>query len=191
MPGHFRLWPPSYTDWHTWSRSHAGNNPIPDKMNIDHLKLLCEFKKYEVVTVSVVGGQSNKQRCLLKRVDFFPFSDKPAFTTHPHNKTVLEGDTVTLFCNATGNPKPSFSWTIDGLPVNITVHSRISFTADNKQLTVENVNKTDSHHKYRCLARNSIGTITSYAASLTVQCESDSKILRVCIIHYLPSFICR
>ncbi|XP_044170542.1 peroxidasin-like [Acropora millepora] len=138
-------------------------------MNIDHLKLLCEFKKYEVMTVSVVGGQSNKQRCLLKRVDFFPFSDKPAFTTHPQNKTVREGDPVTLFCNATGNPKPSISWTIDGLPVNITVHSRISLTADNKQLTVKDVNRTDSHHKYRCLARNSIGTITSYAASLTIQ----------------------
>ncbi|XP_044170543.1 LOW QUALITY PROTEIN: hemicentin-1-like, partial [Acropora millepora] len=95
--------------------------------------------------------------------------DKPAFTTHPQNKTVREGDPVTLFCNATGNPKPSISWTIDGLPVNITVHSRISLTADNKQLTVKDVNRTDSHHKYRCLARNSIGTITSYAASLTIQ----------------------
>ncbi|XP_015750203.1 PREDICTED: protein sax-3-like, partial [Acropora digitifera] len=94
---------------------------------------------------------------------------KPAFTTHPQNKTVRERDTVTLFCNATGNPRPSFSWTIDGLPVNITVHSRISFAADDKQLTVKNVNRTDSYHKYRCLARNSIRTITSYAASLTVQ----------------------
>ena len=23
-PGHFRLWPPSWTDWHTWLPSHAG-----------------------------------------------------------------------------------------------------------------------------------------------------------------------
>ena len=99
---------------------------------------------------------------------------KPAFTTRPQNKTVREGNTVTLLCNATGNPKPSFSWTIDGLTVNITVHSRVSFTAANKQLTVRDVNRTDSHHKYRCLATNSIGTITSYATSLTVQCECDT-----------------
>ena len=111
--------------------------------------------------------------CLLKRFDFFPFSDKPAFAAHPQNKTVREGDTVTLFCNATGNPKPSISWTIDGLTVNITVHPRISLTSDNKQLTVRDVNRTDFSHEYRCQANNSVGTITSDAASLTDQCENE------------------
>ena len=139
--------------------------------------IISQYMKRSIAKEFVILASKNA-------IDFFPFSDKPAFTTHPQNKTVREGDPVTLFCNATGNPRPSISWTIDGLPVNITVHSRISFTADNKQLTVKNVNRTDSHHKYRCLARNSIGIITSYAASLTVQCEYDSKILRVCIIHY-------
>ena len=107
-------------------------------------------------------------------IDIVSFSDKPAFAAHPHNKTVREGDNVTLFCYATGHPKPSISWTIDGLTVNVTVHPRISFTADNKQLTVKNVTRTDSHHKYRCQANNSIGTIPSYAASLTVQWECDT-----------------
>ena len=110
--------------------------------------------------------------------DFFPFSDKPTFTTYPRNQTVREGDIVTLFCNATGNPKPSISWTIDGLTVNTTLHPRISFTSDNRQLTVRNVNRTDLSHEYRCQANNSVGTITSYAASLTVQCECDTMILR-------------
>ena len=112
-------------------------------------------------------------------MDFFPYSDKPAFTTYPQNQTVREGDNVTLFCNATGSPRPSIFWTIDGSTVIITVHPRISFTSDNKQLKVKNVNRTDSHHKYRCQANNSIGTITSNAASLTVQCECDTMILRV------------
>ena len=88
-----------------------------------------------------------------------------------------EGDTVTLFCNATGNPKPSFSWTIDGSTVNITVHPRISLTSDNKQLTVKNVKRTDSNHQYRCLANNSIKAITSDAASLNVQCEYHITII--------------
>ena len=61
MLDHFRLWPPSWTDWHTWSWSHAGIDPLPDKINLDHLKLLyCEFQKYEVMTMSVVGGQPKK-----------------------------------------------------------------------------------------------------------------------------------
>ena len=61
MPGHFRMWPPSWTDWHTWPRSHAVINPMPDNMNLDYLKLFCcKFQKYEVMTISVVGGQQKK-----------------------------------------------------------------------------------------------------------------------------------
>ena len=33
---------------------------MPDKLNLDYLKLLdCEFQKYEAMTMSVVGGQPN------------------------------------------------------------------------------------------------------------------------------------
>ena len=116
-------------------------------------------------------------------IDLFPFSDKPAFTTHPQNKTVREGDPVTLFCNAAGNPKPSISWTINGSTVNVEVHSRFRLSAENKQLRVTNVNRTDSHQQYRCQASNTVGTITSDAASLNVQCEYDSMILYSNIIY--------
>ena len=52
MPGHLRLWPPSWTDWHIWPRS--------------HLKLLyCEFQKDEVMTMSVVGGHPKTRKSLL------------------------------------------------------------------------------------------------------------------------------
>ena len=34
---------------------------MPDKMNLDDLNLLyCEFQKYEVMTMSVVGSQPKK-----------------------------------------------------------------------------------------------------------------------------------
>ena len=65
IPGHFRLWPPSWTDWHTWPRSHPSIDPMPDKMNSDYLKLFYrEFQKYEVMTMSVtvVGGQPKKKK---------------------------------------------------------------------------------------------------------------------------------
>ena len=45
----------------TRPQSHAGIDSMPDKMNLDHLKqLYCEFQKYEVMTMSVIGGQPNK-----------------------------------------------------------------------------------------------------------------------------------
>ena len=34
---------------------------MPDKMNLDYVKLRhCEFQKYKVMTMSVVGGQPGK-----------------------------------------------------------------------------------------------------------------------------------
>ena len=40
---------------------HAGIDPMPDKVNLDYVKLLyCEYQKYEVITMSVVGGQPKK-----------------------------------------------------------------------------------------------------------------------------------
>ena len=39
-----------------WLRSHAGIDPMPDKMNLDY----CEFQNYEFMTMSVVGGQPKK-----------------------------------------------------------------------------------------------------------------------------------
>ena len=97
------------------------------------------------------------------------------------------GDNVTLFCNATGNPEPSISWTIDGLTVNTTLHPRIILTSDNKQLTVRNVSRTVFSHEYRCQANNSVGTITSDAASLNVQCEYDSLIrYSLIFLHFHP-----
>ena len=67
--------------------------------------------------------------------------------------------------------------------MNITVHPRISISSDNKQLTLRNVNRTDSHHKYRCLANNSLELIRSDAALLNVECEYDGMIRYSHIIH--------
>ena len=54
---------PCQIDCHTWPQSHAGIDLMPDRMNLDSLKLLyCEFQNFEVMTMSVVtvGGQPKK-----------------------------------------------------------------------------------------------------------------------------------
>ena len=36
---------------------------MPDQMNLDHLNLIyCEFQKYEVMAMSVVGGQPKEKK---------------------------------------------------------------------------------------------------------------------------------
>ena len=100
----------------------------------------------------------------------FRKTDKPDITTHPQNKTKKEGENVTLSCDASGNPfSTTFSWTVNGFAV--TVGGRISLSHNNKQLTISNVTRRDSG-QYRCVATNSVGSVTSNAATLNVQCKN-------------------
>ena len=100
-------------------------------------------------------------------------------TAHPKNVTITEKESVALSCNATGNPVPTISWTKDGSP--ISSNSRISLSSDNKQLTITNVNRTDSG-EYRCVANNKLGNDTSNAAEVDVKCECIVfNILTTCI----------
>ena len=62
----------------------------------------------------------------------------------------------------------TFSWTVNGSPV--TVGGRISLSQDDKQLTITNLTREDSG-QYRCVATNSVGIVTSNAATLNVQCK--------------------
>ena len=95
--------------------------------------------------------------------------EQPAFTTHPNNPlTLREGVSITFSSDANGIPEPRFSWAKDGSA--ITVNDRISLSADNKELCIINVNRTDSG-EYRCVAANSVGTVKSNAATLTVHCK--------------------
>ena len=95
-------------------------------------------------------------------------TDQPEFTEHPLSHTRVQGSSVTFSSNANGVPIPTFSWTKDGSAV--TANDRISLSAENKHLTITNVNGTDSG-EYRCVAANSVGTVNSNAATLTVTCK--------------------
>ena len=78
----------------------------------------------------------------------------------------MQGSSVTFSCDANGVPEPTFSWSKDGSAV--TADNRISLSADNKQLSLTNVNSTDSG-EYRCVAANSVGTVHSNTSTLTLQ----------------------
>ena len=79
---------------------------------------------------------------------------------------------MTLFCNASGDPVPSITWTRNGLLLTSSLH-RISFGAESRELTITSVNRADSG-EYRCVANNSEGNVTSNATTLDVQCKYTS-----------------
>ena len=70
---------------------------------------------------------------------------------------------MNLFCNASGNPVPTITWTRNGSVL----------TKESKELTITSINRADSG-EYRCVANNSEGNVTSDAATLDVQCEYTS-----------------
>ena len=108
----------------------------------------------------------------------FPLNtDQPEISEHPQNQIVLEGFNVSFLCNASGNPTPTFSWTINGSPVNTTSNPRITFSTYNKELTITTVKRTDGG-EYKCLASNSVKTVNSTAAFLIVQCKEAFTIFQ-------------
>ena len=77
---------------------------------------------------------------------------------------------MTFFCNASGNPLPRITWTINGNSVDTSNSSRMNLFYEGKQLTVKNVSRRNSG-VYRCVAENSIGNVTSKGTTLRVYCK--------------------
>ena len=96
----------------------------------------------------------------------------PQIATQPQGGPVIEGQIVNLFCNASGNPVPTITWTRNGSVLTSSV-ARISFGAEGKELKITSINRADKG-EYRCVANNSEGNVTSDAATLDVQCEYTS-----------------
>ena len=107
-------------------------------------------------------------------------ADQPKIKVHPKAETTTEGNNLTLFCNATGNPVPTISWTKDESP--LSSNSRISLS-DDERLTITNVNRTDSG-EYRCVASNSLGNDTSSGATLNIQCKYS--VISDLVVHDRP-----
>ena len=103
-------------------------------------------------------------------IHLFRITVAPQNAFHPQNATATEGEMVTLFCNATGDPIPTISWTKGSSIISSSGDLRISFGADNETLKIMNVTRADSG-QYRCVANSSAGEVISSAATLNVQCK--------------------
>ena len=78
------------------------------------------------------------------------------------DKTVTEGDDVTLSCNASGMPSPMVSW------IKVGSHMR----SNRNELVLANINRSGAG-EYRCEASNECGN-ASQTAGIFVQCKLTS-----------------
>ncbi|XP_069601614.1 muscle, skeletal receptor tyrosine-protein kinase [Ranitomeya imitator] len=90
---------------------------------------------------------------------------KPKITRPPMNVKLIEGVKAVLPCNNLGNPKPSVSW-IKGENA-VKENARISIL-DSGSLRIQKVQREDVG-QYRCIAKNSLGTVISKPALLEVE----------------------
>ena len=79
---------------------------------------------------------------------------------------------MTLFCNATGNPRLMLSWTKDGSPLNNI--QGILFSGDNETLSIASINRSESGN-YRCVASTGLGNDLSNPAKVDIQCKCSSN----------------
>ena len=81
--------------------------------------------------------------------------------------TVLDRESVTLYCKATGKPHPTLTWTIAGSPVVL---------SNNAILTTGPLKRNDTINdliQYQCTASNGVERPTTAFTKITVYCEYD------------------
>lgn len=83
---------------------------------------------------------------------------RPSFITKPQNRTVVEKETVTFHCKASGNPVPSITWVKDSKTVGTGNILRFQTTRYQSG-------------RYWCLAENGLNVTIKASADLNVQCE--------------------
>ena len=83
---------------------------------------------------------------------------KPAFTSNPQSQTVVSGTTVVFNTATTGVPAPTYQWKLNGAAI---------LGATSARLVVSGATAANAG-SYTCVASNSIGSVTSSTATLTI-----------------------
>ncbi|MEK9137388.1 MAG: immunoglobulin domain-containing protein, partial [Bacteroidota bacterium] len=92
----------------------------------------------------------------------------PTITGQPTNQTVTEGQTATFSVTATGTPLPTYQWQKN----NVDIAGATSASHTTPATTLG-----DNGATFRCVVSNSQGTVTSNAATLTVNPAPSSGIV--------------
>ena len=79
--------------------------------------------------------------------------------------TVVEGESITLHCNATGKPEPSLAWTMGASPLVLSNKTVLNTGILNRNDTINNI------IQYQCTASNGVESPATAVANITVHCK--------------------
>ncbi|XP_058683365.1 BDNF/NT-3 growth factors receptor isoform X2 [Poecile atricapillus] len=138
-----------------------GDNPFKCSCEIMWIKKFQETKFYTETQDLYCIDDNNKRTALLDMK--VPNCDLPSANLSNYNITVVEGKSITLYCDTTGGPPPNVSWVVTNL-----VSNHESDTNKNPaSLTIRNVSSMDSGLEISCVAENIVGEDQA-SAELTV-----------------------
>eukprot|EP00075_Anas_platyrhynchos_P013309 XP_027302562.1 BDNF/NT-3 growth factors receptor [Anas platyrhynchos] len=125
------------------------------------IKKFQETKFYTETQDLYCLDDNNKRTALMDMK--VPNCDLPSANLSNYNITVVEGKSITLYCDTSGGPPPNVSWVLTNL-----VSNHESDTSKNPaSLTIKNVSSMDSGLWISCVAENIVGEDQA-SAELTV-----------------------
>jgi hypothetical protein len=114
--------------------------------------------RYRAVFTNSLGSATTSAAVLTVQ---FP----PAVTTNPTSQSVAGGQSATFTAAASGNPTPTVQW-------QLSTNGGVTYTnlvgATSPTLTITNTTAGENGYRYRAVFTNSLGVITTTAATLTV-----------------------
>ncbi|XP_070791732.1 BDNF/NT-3 growth factors receptor isoform X3 [Pituophis catenifer annectens] len=109
-----------------------------------------KFPKAETQDFYCINDYNQRISLLEKPV---PNCGMPSVKLNTQNLTVVEGKTITLYCEATGSPSPTIAWVFNNI-----VSKHESDTNKNPaSFTIKNVSSSDSGIQIYCIAENIVG----------------------------------
>ena len=79
--------------------------------------------------------------------------------------TVVEGESITLYCNATGKPDPTLTWTKVGNRTPLSNNAILNTGILNRNDTINNI------IRYQCTASNGVESPAKTVANITLHCK--------------------
>ncbi|XP_061482818.1 BDNF/NT-3 growth factors receptor isoform X2 [Rhineura floridana] len=125
-------------------------NPFKCSCDIMWIKILQESKFPKVEDFYCMNDFNQNISLREKPV---PNCGLPSVRLNTHNLTVVEGRSVTLYCEAAGTPSPSIYWVFN----NIISKYESDTNKNPASLTIKNISSNDSGVQISCVAENTVG----------------------------------
>ncbi|XP_072260186.1 BDNF/NT-3 growth factors receptor isoform X2 [Pyxicephalus adspersus] len=131
---------------------YIADNPFQCSCDIMWLKLLQEANMFNMEKQNIICINENNKRITLPFMHI-PNCVLPKVNVSTREVTILEGNSTTVFCEATGLPDPNVSWDISQVKSN-TLIGTVKHAAF---LTLKNVTSLDNTKTLVCSADNVVG----------------------------------